>query len=381
MKVLIAMDSFKGSLTSMEAGNACAAGIRRVFPEAEIRVAPLADGGEGTVEALVSGLCGTYRHVTVSDPLGRPVSARYGILPDRTAVIEMAAASGLPLLAEAERDPMRTTTFGFGELIRDAIGQGCRRFLLGIGGSATNDGGAGCLQALGFVLRDAAGKPVAPGAEGLAALADISEETVLPALRECRFFVACDVKNPLCGAQGCSAVFAPQKGASADQIPQMDAALARFAALTRTLHPEADAEFPGAGAAGGLGFGLMAYLHASLLPGAELILRETGLSQAVQEADLVITGEGCLDAQTAMGKAPAGIAQLARRYGKPVIAFSGAAGEGAEACHAAGVDAYFPILQRISTLKAALDPAQASRNMTETAEQVFRLIRTMQQKK
>ncbi|MBP0974282.1 MAG: glycerate kinase [Oscillospiraceae bacterium] len=377
MKILISIDSFKGSLTSVQAGDACAAGIRCVFPEAEISVRPLADGGEGTTEALVSGLNGTYQTVTVPDPLGRPISAQYGILSDQTAVIEMAAASGLPLLHPSERDPMRTTTYGFGEMIRDAIRQGCRRFILGIGGSATNDGGAGCLQALGFDLLNAQGEPISAGAQGLSELAHVSDAHILPELRECTFYVACDVTNPLCGEQGCSAVFAPQKGADAAMIREMDDTLARFAAVTRTIRPDADANAPGAGAAGGLGFGLMAYLRAELTPGVELILRETGLAAAIQEADLVITGEGCLDAQTAMGKAPAGIAALAKQYGKPVIAFCGAAGEGAKACHAVGIDAYFPILRRVEPLEAALDPANAAQNLTDTAEQAFRLIRMM----
>ena len=374
MNILIAIDAFKGSLTSLEAGNACAAGIRRVIPDAEITVRPLADGGEGTTEALVTGLNGSYRSVTVSDPLGRPITARYGILPDKTAVIEMAAASGLPLLKPSERNPMRTTTYGFGEMIRDAIGQGCRKFILGIGGSATNEGGAGCLQALGFDLLNAQGKPISYGAQGLSKLATVSETHVLPELHYCTFHVACDVTNPLCGERGCSAVFAPQKGADVAMIREMDQTLARYADLTKKLHPEADAAAPGAGAAGGLGFGLMAYLGAELTPGVELILRETGLATAIQKADLVITGEGCLDAQTAMGKAPAGIAKLAKRYGKPVIAFCGAAGEGADACHAVGVDAYFPILRRVESLEEALDPMNAKQNLTDTAEQAFRLI-------
>ena len=376
MKILIAIDSFKGSLTSIEAGNACAAGIRRVYPEAEIVVRPLADGGEGTTQALVSGLNGTYRTVTVSDPLGRPISAQYGILPDKTAVIEMAAASGLPLLTESERNPLHTTTLGFGELIRDAITQGCRSFILGIGGSATNDGGIGCLQALGFDFHDASGNPVSSTAAGLSQIETISTDHALTELRDCTFHVACDVKNPLCGEQGCSAVFAPQKGADSEMVRQMDTALARFATLTNTLFSDANANAPGAGAAGGLGFGLMAYLHASLKPGTELILRETGIAEAVRDADLVITGEGCLDAQTAMGKAPAGIARLAKGFGKPVIAFSGAVKEGAKACHSIGIDAYFPILRRIDSLEEALNSANATSNLEDTAEQVFRLIQT-----
>ncbi len=361
----------------MEAGNACAAGIRRVYPDAEITVRPLADGGEGTTQALVAGLNGTYQTVTVSDPLGRPIQTQYGIFPDGTAVIEMAAASGLTLLSETERNPMKTTTFGFGKMIRDAIGKGCRNFILGIGGSATNDGGIGCLQALGFDFLAANGEQAAFGAEGVSQIAAISEKHVLPELRDCTFHVACDVKNPLCGDSGCSAVFAPQKGADAAMIAQMDAALERFAKLTKTVHPDADAVFPGAGAAGGLGFGLMAYLNASLEPGVDLILRETGLEQAVQSVDYVITGEGCLDAQTAMGKAPIGMARLAKAHGKPVIAFSGAVCEGAGACNAAGIDAYFPILRKLESPELAMHPEHAGRNLADTAEQAFRLMKAI----
>ena len=374
MHIVIAIDAFKGSLTSMEAGCAAAAGIRRIRPDARITVRPLADGGEGTTEALVSGLSGEYRSVTVSGPLGRPVRAQYGILPDGTAVMEMAAASGLPLLTPAQYDPLHTTTRGFGEMIADAVSRGCRRFLLGIGGSATNDGGTGCLSALGYRFTDAQGHPVCDGAAGLAGIEHIDEAGVLPALRECTFHVACDVENPLCGENGCSAVFAPQKGADAAMIARMDADLRRFAGLVQRQYPDADPDLPGAGAAGGLGFGLTAFLHAALSPGAALILRETGFDTLLPDADLVITGEGRLDAQTAMGKAPAGVARLAGRYGKPVIAFCGAAGEGARQCHAAGIHAYFPILRSVTTLAQAMEPASAAASLADTAEQVFRLI-------
>ncbi len=380
MNIVIAIDSFKGSLSTLQAGNAAASGIRRVYPDAEIRVFPIADGGEGTVDALVSGLHGTYRTAKVSDPLGREISARYGILPGGTAVIEMAAASGLPLLSPAERNPMHTTTYGFGLLIRDAIMQGCRNFILGIGGSATNDGGVGCLQALGFEFLDWNGKQVAFGAKGLMDIVRISDENAIPELKNCTFHVACDVKNPLYGENGCSAVFAPQKGADAEMIARMDKDLRHFAALTKRFTPAADPDHAGAGAAGGLGFGLMSYLHAKLESGIDLIIRETGLEEAIRSADLVITGEGCLDALTAMGKAPAGIAKIAKKYGKPVIAFSGAVRDGASACNAAGIDAFFPILQSVETLEDAMDKERAARNLSDTAEQVFRLIRAIQNK-
>lgn len=377
MKIVIAIDSFKGSLTSVEAGHAAAGGILRVFPDAEITISPLADGGEGTTAALVSGLNGTYKTVTVSNPLNRPIQAQYGILPNQTAVIEMAAASGLPLLSEKERNPMHTTTYGFGEMIRDAVQNGCRNFILGIGGSATNDGGIGCLQALGFDCLDGNRNPVSYGAKGLSELAVISDTNVIPELNECTFHVACDVKNPLCGENGCSAVFAAQKGADEVMVVQMDAYLQHYAELTKQYNPEADPDYPGTGAAGGLGFGLMSYLKASLEPGIDLIIRETGLEKSICNADVVITGEGCLDAQTAMGKAPVGIARIAKKCGKPVIAFSGAVHSGAKQCNAAGIDAFFPILKNISTLEDAMKPDNAHHNLADTTEQIFRLIKTI----
>ncbi|MBO4878169.1 MAG: glycerate kinase [Ruminococcus sp.] len=375
MKAVIAIDSFKGSLTSPEAGNAAAEGIRRVFPDADIVIGPVADGGEGTADALVSGLNGQFAETEVTDPLGRRITARYGILPDNTAVIEMAAASGLPLLTDAERDPMHTTTYGTGELILDAVHRGCRSFIIGIGGSATNDGGIGCLQALGFGMLDVSGKQVGYGAEGLSRLARISDTDVIPELRECRFHVACDVTNPLCGENGCSAVFAPQKGASPDSIPLMDGYLRRYAGLTKSCNSKASPDTPGAGAAGGLGFALMYYLNAELSPGADLIIRMTGLEDVIKEADIVVTGEGCLDAQTAMGKAPATVAGIAKKYGKPVIAFSGIVREGAELCNEHGIDAFFPVLRSVCTQEEAMDKTNAGSNLAGTAEQVFRTIK------
>ncbi len=380
MNIVIAIDSFKGSLSTLQAGNAAASGIRRIYPDAEIQVFPIADGGEGTVNALVSGLHGTYCTAKVADPLGREISARYGILPNNTAVIEMAAASGLPLLSPAKRNPLHTTTYGFGQLIRDAIGQGCRNFILGIGGSATNDGGVGCLQALGFEFKDLNGKQVSFGAKGLSDIVRISDENAIHELKNCTFHVACDVKNPLCGEHGCSAVFAPQKRADAEMIARMDKDLRHFAELTRHIHPDADPDHAGAGAAGGLGFGLMSYLEAKLESGIDLIIRETGLEDSIRSADLVITGEGCLDAQTAMGKAPIGIAKIAKKYGKPVIGFSGVVKDGAADCNAVGIDAFFPILRSVGTPEDAMDTERAAKNLSDTAEQVFRLIRTFPKK-
>ena len=376
MKAVIAMDSFKGSISSIEAGNAVSEGICRVFPDADTIIKPVADGGEGTVEALVSGLNGRLCDAEVSDPLGRKITAKYGILPNNTAVIEMAAASGLTLLSENERDPMLTTTYGTGELILSAIRNGCRDFIIGIGGSATNDGGIGCLQALGFGMLDNKGRQISFGAKGLSQLADITDTNVIPELKECSFKVASDVTNPLCGENGCSAIFAPQKGASAETIPVMDGYLRNFAELTKTYNAAASPDTPGAGAAGGLGFALMYYLNAEFESGIELIMRETQLESAIIDADIVITGEGCLDSQTAMGKAPVGIAKIAKKYGKPVIAFSGAVKRGAELCNQNGIDAYFPILRQVSTLEEVMNKTTAYRNLADTAEQIFRTIKT-----
>lgn len=388
MKIAIAIDSFKGSLSSVAAGTAAAEGVRRVFPDAECWVRPLADGGEGTVDALVAGLGGERKTVTVTGPAGKPTVAKYGLLPDGVAVMEMAEAAGITLVSGAERNPLRTTTFGVGEMILDAVGNGARKFIIGIGGSATNDGGAGMLQALGFRLLDAFGKDIPRGGAALAQLARI-EARLRPKVEmagakrtaygegeqrnvsSCSFRIACDVKNPLCGPNGASAVFGPQKGATPEMVGELDSALAHFAEIAgRATSPHT----PGAGAAGGLGFAFKAFLDAELVPGVELILNETHLEDFIRDADIVITGEGRLDGQTVMGKAPIGVARLAKRYGKRVLAFSGILGDGVEQVNAAGIDAYFPILRKLVTLDEALDVTNASANLTSTVEQAFRLL-------
>lgn len=381
MKVVIAIDSFKGSLTSMQAGNAAAGGVRRVFPDADISVRPLADGGEGTVEALVAGMGGCLREVQVTDPCGRPVTAKHGLIADtKTAVMEMSAAAGITLVPRGELDPRTKTTYGVGEMIRDAIAHGCRDFIIGIGGSATNDGGAGMLQALGFGLLNERGKQIPFGAVGLSELARITDENALPELSECRFRIACDVTNPLCGENGCSAVFAPQKGAKPEDIPKMDGWLARFAELTKTVRPAADPNYPGAGAAGGLGFAFLSYTNAVLQSGVELILRETRLEEYIRTADIVITGEGRLDAQTAMGKAPVGVAKLAKKYGKPVLALAGSVTKDAAVLHDYGIDAYFPTVRGACSLEDAMKPETARENLADTVEQVFRAMNVIRQK-
>lgn len=383
MKVTIAIDSFKGSLSSLEAGQAVADGIQIVFPDSEITIRPLADGGEGTVEALTLGMGGRLQEVTVTGPLGEPVNCPYGIVTDsdtKTAVIEMAGASGLPLVPPEKRNPLSCTTYGVGEVIRDAIAKGCRKFIIGIGGSATNDGGIGMLQALGYGILDKDGRQVSYGARGLSEIAAITDTGVIPELRECTFRIACDVTNPLCGDNGCSAVFGPQKGATPSMISQMDGWLREFASLTQKYYPDSSPEFPGSGAAGGLGFAFLTFTNAALLSGVDLILTETHLEEAVKDADLVVTGEGRLDGQTVMGKAPIGVAKIAKKYEKPVIAFSGCVTKDATACNKAGIDAFFPVLRTVTSLEDAMDPVQARENTTAAAEQVFRLIREISRK-
>jgi len=350
-------------------------GILRAEPRTEVLVRPLADGGEGTVEALAFGLGGSITETEVTGPLGTPVTARYCILPDGvTAAIEMAAAAGIILVPPEGRNPLLTTTFGVGELIRDAIGKGCRRFLLGIGGSATNDGGTGMLTALGFDFLDGAGNPIPAGAQGLELLSAISTRRVMPELKDCTFRIACDVNNPLCGPNGCSAVFGPQKGATPEMIEKMDGWLARYGELAAAVSPKADPHHPGAGAAGGLGFAFLAFTNAALESGIDIILEETGLEESIRTADMVVTGEGKLDGQTVMGKAPIGVARLAKKYGKPVIAFAGCVTEDAAACNGHGIDAFFPIVPGPIALAEAMEPDNASRNLAGAACQVFRLL-------
>ena len=375
MKVVIAIDSLKGSLSSLSAGEAAAEGIRRVYPEAEYRIFPIADGGEGTVEALANGLGGRLRTVTVTGPLGAPVEATYAILNKSVAVMEMSAAAGITRISAEERDPMKATTYGVGEMIRDAIDQGCRSFLMGIGGSATNDGGIGMLQALGFDILNAEGKDVPFGAIGVSEAVTIGAEHALPALKDCTFHIACDVTNPLCGERGCSAIYAPQKGAKAEDIPTMDAWLSGYADRVRQIFLHADKNAPGAGAAGGIGFAFLAFLKGELKSGIDLILDEIGIESAITDADVVLTGEGRLDAQTVMGKAPHGVAKRAKKHGKPVLAISGCVTEDARAINCGGIDAFFPIVKGACSLEDAMDLTNAYRNMADTAEQMFRLIR------
>lgn len=376
MKITIAMDSFKGSLSSIEAGKAVETGIRRVYPQAEIHVRPLADGGEGTAYALTTGMGGDWITMEATGPLGKPAPCSYGIIRDsKTAIIEMSAAAGITLVPEAERNPMHTTTYGVGEMIADAIKRGCRKFLIGIGGSATNDGGIGMLQALGFGFLTKEGEQVPFGAKGLSVLDRITNDHVIPELAGCSFKIACDVTNPLCGDQGCSAVYGPQKGADSTMITQMDQWLSDYVLISRKVYPNADSNHPGTGAAGGLGFAFLTFTNAILASGITIVLDETHLVNDIMDSDLVITGEGCLDGQTVMGKAPIGVARLAKEHEKPVIAFCGCAAKDAAACNNAGIDAFFPILRKVMTEEEAMKPENAAANMSDTVEQAFRLLR------
>lgn len=374
MKIVIAIDSFKGCMTSLEAGHAAEDGVRRVFSNAEILVRPMADGGEGTVEALTPGLGGVIHTARVRGPLGGEVECRYGIVErEKLAIIEMAGAAGITLISPEERNPLLTSTYGVGQVILEAVKAGCRRFLMGIGGSATNDGGLGMLRAFGyeFVCGDGG---LAQNASDLDRIVEIRREKVIPELAECVFRVACDVTNPLCGPEGASAVFGPQKGATPEMVRQLDFGLEHFAEVTRRLYPAADAATPGTGAAGGLGFAFLAYTNATLEPGIQIVLEETRLEGDIAQADVVITGEGRLDGQSVMGKTPVGVAKLAKKHGKKVLAFSGSVTEDARACNEAGIDAYFPILREVVTLEEAMEKERAQRNMRDTVEQVMRLF-------
>ncbi len=375
MKVVIAIDSLKGSMTSMEAGRAIRDGILAADPTVEVLVKPLADGGEGTTEALAEGLGGDMVYVDVHGPLEDQVKAGYGLIKEtNTAIMEMAAASGIIIVGKDLR-PLDATTYGVGEMIKDAIAKGCRNFIIGIGGSATNDGGIGMLTALGWEFLDKDGNPVGIAAGALKDVASIKADKVVPELKECNFKIACDVTNPLCGTKGATYIYGPQKGVTDDMRDDLDAAMANYAAITKRDIGTDFAEAEGAGAAGGLGFAFLSYLNADLQPGIDLVLDAVEMEKAMEGADLVITGEGRLDEQTAMGKGPVGIAKLGKKHGAKTVALAGALKDGCEACNAAGIDAYFPIIRKIITLDEAMDGAVANVNMTKTAEQVFRLIK------
>ncbi|MGX7133183.1 glycerate kinase family protein [Enterococcus songbeiensis] len=381
MKVIISIDSFKGSISSMDAGYAIQEGIRRVYSTAEIIIKPLADGGEGTVDALVDGMGGKRIKIPVTGPLGNLVNAEYGIIEhEKIAIIEMSEAAGITLVPKEKRNPLYTTTYGVGEIIMDAIKKGCRDFIIGIGGSATNDGGSGMLQALNFDLLDNKNQPIALGAIGLRDLVTINNTNVPSVLKECTFQIACDVTNPLFGEKGSSKIFGPQKGATPEMVDELDNLLIAFSDIASKLYPYSNPQLPGAGAAGGLGFTFNTFLGGKLESGIDIVLETIQLEEELASADLVITGEGRLDYQTAMGKAPIGVARLAKKFGKTVIAFSGSATHDAVECNNHGIDAFFPILREISTLEKAMEIKNTKLNLSDTVEQTMRLLKSKEER-
>ncbi|MBQ3114495.1 MAG: glycerate kinase [Clostridia bacterium] len=376
MKILVAVDSFKGSMSSVEAGKAVEKGIKSSIPDAQVEIMPVADGGEGTVHALVSGLNGETRRVTVKNPLGEDIVATYGTF-GKTAVVEMSAAAGITLIEKEQLNPLVTTTYGVGQIIADAIENGYRDFIVGIGGSATNDGGAGMLQALGFEFYDKDGNDIPFGAQGLNKIVGISDKNVKPEVFKCTFNVACDVINPLCGENGCSVVYGQQKGAKENDIETMDNGMRNYALVTCEKYQNADMNYPGAGAAGGMGFAFMAFLNGKLQSGISLILEKTEAEKHIKDADLVITGEGKIDGQTSMGKVPVGIAQLAKKHKKTVVAFCGCATKEASVLNGYGIDGIFPILRNVCTLEDAMNTTNAMGNLTDTVCQVMNLYKEM----
>jgi len=374
MRVVIAPQALKGSLTAEEVGQAIALGVQAVYPQAHVDIVPVADGGEGTVQALVDATGGELIWQTVTGPLGTPVSAFFGLLGDgKTAAIEMAASAGLPLVPHIQRDPRFATTYGVGELLLAAIERGRRHFIIGIGGSATNDGGAGMAQALGASLLTEQGTAIARGGAALTTLSRISLERLDPRLQECTFEVACDVTNPLCGPMGASTVYGPQKGATPAMVQQLDAALDHYAHMLERDLGQSVRDIPGAGAAGGLGAGLIAFLYATLRPGALLILEAVNLETYIRAADLVITAEGQIDEQTAYGKSVGAVATLAKRYGLPVLALAGGLGNGYQKVYALGIDGITVLPSGPMTLPYAME--HAATLATDATERMLRMLR------
>ena len=355
LRILIAMDSFKGSATSLEVATYVKAGVLQVQTDAQVRIVPVADGGEGTVEALVTGLGGRFDWAGVSDPLGKPIMARYGILPGNQAVIEMAAASGLTLIAEDDRDPFKTSTFGTGQLILAALEKGVRHVFVGVGGSATHDGGVGMAQALGVSFRDQYGQEIGPGAAGIAVLESIHFEGLDPRLREVEITVLTDVNNPLCGGTGAARIFGMQKGASPEDLEKLDHILSHLADVVDQSTGKDFSNTPGAGAAGGLGFGLLAFCGAKIEPGVETILDLIHIDKHLKIVDCVITGEGRMDNQSLYGKAPVGIAARAKKYGLPVIAIVGSREISLDEASKAGIDLVLEFVNELVSLKQAME--------------------------
>ena len=375
MKIVIAPDSFKGSLTALRVAEAIEVGLRRVFPDVAIEKVPMADGGEGTVQSLVDATGGEILTTQVLDPLGNPIDAQYGVLGDGiTAVIEMATASGLTLVANHKRDPRVTTTYGTGELVRAALTRGCRKLIIGIGGSATNDGGAGMAQALGAKLLTTDGEQIKRGGSYLAMLDSIDLSDLDPRIGETETVVACDVNNPLTGKQGASHVYGPQKGATPEMIEVLDANLAHFDKILQRDLSKSVGNVPGAGAAGGLGAGLMAFLNASLKSGIEIVTEATQLAKRLVDADLLITGEGQINFQTVFGKTPVGVAKVAKLHNIPVIAIAGSIANRSDGVYDEGIDAMIDIVPEPMSLETAIE--NATMLIETAAERAGRLIAT-----
>ena len=373
MKVIVAIDSLKGSLSSLEAGKAVEDGIKKAIPTAEVMIRPVADGGEGTVTALTTGLQGSLEKVAVTGPLGQKVEAAYGILPDKTAVIEMAEAAGLPLVPVDKRNPMETTTYGVGELISHAMDRGCRKFIVGIGGSATNDAGLGMLQALGFRFLDKRGNLLGTGGRIMSQVASIDTSAVHPALKEARFTIACDVRNPFCGSDGAAYVFASQKGADAKMVKELDTGMQALSRVILSTTGKDISDIPGAGAAGGMGGGFLAFLNAELKPGIRLMLDVLDFGKRITGADLIFTGEGRADRQTVMGKVPSGILEEARKQNIPVIVLAGSIEDAAQ-MNRAGFQGIFSITPGPVTMEKAMEPEFARENIRRLVTQICSVI-------
>ena len=381
MKVVAAIDSFKGSMTSLEVSEAFEKGVKKVYKDAEFLKIPLADGGEGTVKVLIDNLDGEMVNIRVKDPLMRDVDSFYGISGDgKTAVIEMAAASGLPLLDSDERDPMKASTFGTGELIKDALEKGCREFIIGIGGSATNDAGIGMLSALGYIFLDENGDELNPNGENLLKIKSFRDDKVMKEVSEAKFLIACDVDNPFYGSNGAAYVYGKQKGATEEMIKILDKGMENFSNVIKDIKESDISNISGAGAAGGLGGAFMAFFNSELKPGIDIITEKIELEKSIKGSDYVITGEGRIDFQTAMGKTPSGVAKLAKKYGIPVIAIGGSVDDEIGNIYECGITAAFSIIDSPMTLNEAMDTKNAQRLVEKTAEQIFRVIKSNEKK-
>ncbi|PAT01235.1 glycerate kinase [Candidatus Izimaplasma bacterium ZiA1] len=374
MNILIAIDSFKGSLSTIELSNAIEQGIKEVSLDYCIKKTPIADGGEGTYQTLVDGLGGTLVEVNVKDPLFKNITSEYGILKDNTAVIEMASSSGLPLVPEHLQNPLNTTTYGVGEMIKDAIIKGCRNFIIGIGGSATNDGGIGMLNALGYQFLDQDNNELPAIGKSLPFIKSINDSNKLKILDECKLLIACDVDNPFYGPRGAAYVYGPQKGATEEDVIYLDNGLKSFAKVITNKYGVSIDNLSGAGAAGGLGGGFSAFLNATLKPGVDIIFEKLEIESLIKDADIIFTGEGRLDFQTVMGKAPIGVAKLAKKYDKTVIALAGSVTDEAYNAHDYGVTSMFSILDQPLTLNEAMDKERSYHLVKKSVNEIIRLI-------